>query len=410
MEKKSVKIYIIGAGISGLIAAKTLEENGYAPILLEATDSVGGRVKTDVIEGTFFDHGFQVLLSAYPQAKKHLNYTGLKLHQFKPGALIFKNGKTQRIGDPLRDISALFPTIFSSIGSIADKIKIFTLTQRLKKKTIQDIFSSTETTTLEYLKNYGFSSRIIADFFRPFFTGIFLEEALETSSRMFEFVFKMFGEGYATLPDKGIGAIPEQLSNQLHHSQFRYGQKVKAIDAKGIQMESGEVLESDATLATVPIDTATGAVNFSKVDWKSCDNLYFTAEKRTFEEGIIGLITDNDALANNLYYPFGQTASGDVVLSVTVVKSHTLSESKLVDTVSSELQKHCGIVTKSFLKKYTIKQALPNIDELAMNLSKQKMKLHKKLYVAGDYLLNGSLNAAMASGEVAAKQLLEDLT
>ncbi|MBS9461119.1 FAD-dependent oxidoreductase [Flagellimonas sp. 389] len=409
MEKKSAKIYIIGAGISGLIAAKTLEENGYAPTLLEATDSVGGRVKTDVIEGTFFDHGFQVLLSAYPQAKKHLNYADLKLHQFKPGALIFKNGKAQRIGDPLRDISALFPTIFSSIGSIADKIKIFTLTQRLKKKSIQDIFSSTEATTLEYLKDYGFSTRIIQNFFRPFFTGIFLEEALQTSSRMFEFVFKMFGEGYATLPDKGIGAIPEQLSNQLHHSQFKYGQKVKAVDSKGIHMESGEILESDATLATIPIDAKTGAVNFSAVDWKSCDNLYFAVEKRTFEEGIIGLIADNDALTNNLYYPFGQTASGNVVLSVTVVKSHTLSESKLVVTVSSELQKHCGIITKSFLRKYTIKQALPDIKNLKMILSPDKIQVFKKVFLAGDYTLNGSLNAAMASGEAAAEQLMSVL-
>ncbi|UII77464.1 FAD-dependent oxidoreductase [Flagellimonas sp. HMM57] len=406
MEKKSAKIYIIGAGISGLIAAKTLEEKGYAPTLLEATNSVGGRVKTDVIEGTFFDHGFQVLLSAYPQAKKHLNYADLKLHQFKPGALIFKNGKAQRIGDPLRDISALLPTVFSSIGSISDKIKIFTLTQRLKKKSIQDIFTSVETTTLKYLKGYGFSSRIISDFFKPFFTGIFLEEALQTSSRMFEFVFKMFGEGYATLPENGIGAIPEQLFNQLHHSQFRYGQKVKAIDSQGIHMESGEILESDATLATIPIDAKTGAVNFSAVDWKSCDNLYFAVEKRTFEEGIIGLIADNDALTNNLYYPFGQTVSGDVVLSVTVVKSHTLNEADLVDTISSELLEHCGITIKSFLKKYTIRQALPDVKDLKMELSPDNVQVFKKVFLAGDYVLNGSLNAAMASGEATAKQLM----
>ena len=66
MPDTTQKIYIVGAGISGLIAAKTLEEKGYAPVILEATDSPGGRVKTDNVSGVVLDHGFQVLLTAYP--------------------------------------------------------------------------------------------------------------------------------------------------------------------------------------------------------------------------------------------------------------------------------------------------------------------------------------------------------
>ncbi len=409
MVKKSTKIYIVGAGISGLVAAKKLEAQGYCPVLLETTDAVGGRVKTDIANGVFFDHGFQVLLSAYPQAQKHLNYTNLKLNRFKPGALIFKEGKTQRIGDPLRDISALFPTIFSSIGSLSDKIKIFTLTQTLKNKSIDEIFASAEISTLNYLKNYGFSDRIIENFFRPFFTGIFLEEELRTPSRMFEFVFKMFGEGYATLPEHGIGAISEQLANQLKNSEIKFGHRVSKISSNKIHLENGEILQSDAILVTTPITIETGEHDLNNLGWKSCDNLYFTVEKKTFDEGIIGLVADKDAFTNNLYYPFDQTVSGDPILSVTIVKNHTLNEKDLVETVSSELFKHCKIATKSFLRKYTIKQALPDIDNLKKELSPNKIKVSENVYVAGDYVLNGSLNAAMASGESAAIKLMEEL-
>ena len=124
MKNEDYKIHIIGAGISGLIAAKVLEDNGYHPIIIEATDRVGGRVKTDLVNGYQLDHGFQVLLTAYPAAKKYLDFDALQLQHFVSGAAIFDNGNQKILGDPLRDMSLLFPTLFSGIGSISDKLKV----------------------------------------------------------------------------------------------------------------------------------------------------------------------------------------------------------------------------------------------------------------------------------------------
>jgi len=127
MEKSDYKIHIVGAGISGLVAAKILEESGYHPTIIEATNEVGGRVKSDIVDDYILDHGFQVLLSSYPAAQKYLDFKTLDLQEFLPGATIFKDGKRQTIGDPLRKISLLFPTLFSSIGSFSDKLKILKL-------------------------------------------------------------------------------------------------------------------------------------------------------------------------------------------------------------------------------------------------------------------------------------------
>ncbi|CAN0581271.1 unnamed protein product, partial [Ectocarpus sp. 12 AP-2014] len=200
MDKQDYKIHIIGAGVSGLIAATVLEQNGFSPIIIEASDRVGGRVKTDKINGYQLDQGFQVLLTAYPAAQKYLDYKSLELQHYLPGTSIFKNKKQEVIGDPLRVTSLLFSTLFSSIGSFSDKLKILKLNTRLKNKTIDEIFSDKEQSTLSYLTALDFSESIINDFFKPFFSGIFLEDQLETSSRMFEFVYKMFGEGSAALP------------------------------------------------------------------------------------------------------------------------------------------------------------------------------------------------------------------
>ena len=168
MEKSAYKIHIIGAGISGLIAAQVLEKNGYHPIIIEASNTVGGRVKTDIVAGYNLDHGFQVLLTSYPAAQKYLDFNALQIQKFLPGATIFKNGKTQTIGDPLRSISLLLPTLFSSVGTFSDKIKILKLNTFLKKKSIEAIFKTDEKSTLKYLQDFGFSNGIIQDFFKPF--------------------------------------------------------------------------------------------------------------------------------------------------------------------------------------------------------------------------------------------------
>ena len=151
MKQKSPSIHIIGGGISGLIAARVLEEHGLSATIIEATDRLGGRVKTDVVDGYSLDHGFQVLLTAYPAAKKYLDFDALELQEFLPGSAIFKNGKQKIIGDPLRNLSLLLPTLFSGIGTVNDKVKILALNRRLKKKSIQNIFAEKEQTTRVYL-------------------------------------------------------------------------------------------------------------------------------------------------------------------------------------------------------------------------------------------------------------------
>ena len=84
MEKSAYKIHIIGAGISGLIAAQILENHGYHPKIIEASSTVGGRVKSDVLKDYTLDHGFQVLLTSYPVAKKYLDYDALDLQKLLP--------------------------------------------------------------------------------------------------------------------------------------------------------------------------------------------------------------------------------------------------------------------------------------------------------------------------------------
>lgn len=412
MTEKSVKIYIVGAGISGLIAAQVLENYGYAPTILEATDRVGGRVKTDIFENYQLDHGFQVLLTDYPAAKKYLNYETLELQDFLPGATIFKNGNAKTLGDPLRNISLLFPTLFSGIGSFSDKFKILKLNTLLKKTTLAEIFEKTEITTFQYLKDFNFSNEMIATFFRPFFSGIFLEPNLETSSRMFEFVYKMFGEGLATLPKDGIEAIPKQLKLNLKQTKFEFNTKVENIEETKITLSDGTILHSDFTIIATEASTFIANLRNQEIQWKSCDTLYFETEKRVIEKPLIGLIADKDALINNIFYHTSiksNTKSNKELLSVTVVKNHKLDAEALKINVEKELKEFCGINTLRFLKHYNIKKALPKLNNLRYEVLPSETMLSAGIFLAGDQQLNASLNAAMLSGERAAIAVIEAL-
>jgi len=413
MNKKDYKIHIIGAGVSGLIAAKVLEDHGFHPIIFEASESVGGRVKTDIINGYQLDHGFQVLLTSYPAAQKFLDFEALDLQKFLPGASVFKYGKQKIIGDPLRDLSFLFSTLFSDIGNFSDKIKILKLNNKLKNKTVEAIFQENEISTLTYLEHFGFSNQMINDFFKPFFSGIFLENKLETSSRMFEFIYKMFGEGYAALPKGGIQAIPDQLAEKLKRTTLKFNSKVNLVKDGEIVLDDTTSIKSDFTIVATDASPLISNLKNQNTVWKSCDTLYFESEYSAIKRPLIGLIPQEGSLINNIFYHTSLKTNAkpnQALLSVTVVDNQNLINEALIEGVKKELKIHCEIHNLKFIKHYNIPTALPKLNHVKYDILPSETRLTSTLFLAGDTQLNGSLNAAMISGERAALGVVEVLS
>ncbi len=409
---KDASIAIVGAGVSGLIAAKTLEEAGLKPVIIEQSDRVGGRLKTEIKDGFQLDRGFQVLLDAYPMAKKHLDLKALELQNFKPGALIFEDAKRKLIGDPLRDASTLLSTLFSGVGTLSDKFRILKLNNYLRKRSLEEIFQTEEQSTLSFLQDFDFSDKMIKQFFLPFFSGIFLENELQTSSRMFQFVFKMFGEGKATLPKGGIEEIPKQLLTQLKLTEIHYDQKVKEVKAQDVIFENGEHKSFDFIIVALAPEKLIPRLSEENMSWNFCDNLYFKAASRNIKEPYIGLIANNEALINNVFFHNSlktmHRGEGEL-LSVTVVKDHDLKDEELVNKVKTELKTFCDIEDLTFLEHYKIPKALPRFQSMKYDMEASMSQLTEHIFLAGDHLLNPSLNAAMLSGERAAQGVLEKL-
>ncbi|MDA7934695.1 FAD-dependent oxidoreductase, partial [Akkermansiaceae bacterium] len=114
-------IVIVGAGLSGLACAVTLHRSGREVVVLEASDGVGGRVRTDEIDGFLLDRGFQVYLDAYPEAGEMLDLDALDLKSFEPGSMVFDGSKLCRVMDVFRRPRDLVASALAPIGTIFDK-------------------------------------------------------------------------------------------------------------------------------------------------------------------------------------------------------------------------------------------------------------------------------------------------
>lgn len=405
MEEKKA-IYIIGAGMSGLTAAVTLQKQAFEPVILEQSAHVGGRLQTTNLNGVILDHGFQVMLDAYPAVHEFLDVAALNLIKFVPGSIVHMDGKAHKIGDPRRSSGFLWSTLTAGVGSLKDKWLMFSLSRKLTKKSLSAIFETPEQTTLQYLQEFGFSDKIINQFFKPFYTGIFLETELATSSRMFEFVFKMFSEGNATIPAGGIQAIAKQLAAQIPSQNIRLRTAVKSVVGDVITLEDGTTIHSDYTIVACAPGAVVPNLAGEKLAWHAVTNLYFETDYTGQDMPIINLIVNEDSLVNNFHCLHDVFPGHKNVLSASVVKSHNLNDAKLAERVTQQLRELADVKVGDLIKMFHINKALPALETLQYSMQSTETQLTENIYLAGDQLSNGSLNAAMLNGKAAAQAVI----
>lgn len=406
------EVVVIGAGLSGLVCAQELSQNGVNVQLLEQSDAVGGRIRTDEVEGFLLDRGFQVYLDAYTNAGKLLDLDALDLKAFEPGAIVFEHKKRYRLMDVFRRPAHLFVSAVSPIGSLKDKFLIAKLRSILKRSSISEIQSREDITTETYLRNFGFSEDIIDRFFRSFYGGIFLEKELKTSSRMFEFTFKMFSEGSATLPAKGMEEIPRQLASRLPDNTLRLNTKVVAINGTEVTLASGEKLTPKYIVLALPSDAAQEQIANLKLPatkWRSVTNCYFAAPHSPLREPIIALSGNPNSLINNVSVPSDLSAdyapTGQSLISVSVLGIHDAEN--FLNKVILELQDWFGEEVKDWrhLRTDSIAKALP---EQTPDTLKPKSPIDG-ISLCGDQQTTTSIEGAIISGQETARRLVEKI-
>ena len=407
---KTPRVAIVGAGLSGLGCAVELSDAGLDVTVLEASDGVGGRVRTDLIEGFRLDRGFQVLLTAYPEARRKLDYGALDLRVFFPGALIRDDGRFRRLADPLRRPAAGLATVLGGTVGLSDALRLGRLQLRVSRAS--RTAPGPSRTTAERLEAEGFSEKTVRRFFRPFFGGVFLDTELATSELQLEFIFRMFAAGAIAVPARGMGEISLQLAGRLPSASVRTNTPVAEARPGSVRLIGGGNLSADAVVVATDGSTACEILGLGNgPSWQSTTCLYFAADRAPISEPILVLDGEGAGPVNNLCVMSEVSNElappGRALISATVVGRDEVT----LDAVRNHLAAWFGAEVSGWrhLKSYRIDRALPTQPAPDFDPTPRPPHLSEGLYVCGDHRADSSINGALLSGRLAAEAVLEDL-
>jgi hypothetical protein len=385
MPKK--KIAIIGAGLAGLNCARLLEKD-FDVYIFDKEAQVGGRILSMHKDGFTLDHGFQVLLPNYPEAKKAFNYEELQLKRFTPGAIIRIGSSFHTFSDPLRHPQDIMATLLTPIGNLKDKLLILKLKIAAKKPSQK----LKNLSTYDYLKDFGFSEDMISRFFKPFFSGVFLERELKTSAYFFLSLFSLFSSARAAVPIKGMMELPLNLLRQLKKAHIVLDSKVTNIKSDSLCINGTKQF----------FDSVVCAFDNTSSNFQTVTTDYFTTDKPIALKPTLYLNANNKgsinhiapmSLVNSEYSP-----KGKYLWSVNLLNPN---ENTSVQDVQEELREWFNGENFTHLKRFTIEKALPKSPQFG-----ESDILCNGIYHCGDHMQDPSINGALKSGRLAAELII----
>ncbi len=403
---------IIGGGLSGLAAANTVSQNGHTFQLLEKGTALGGRVQTSKINGHLIDHGFQVYLPHYEEGKRFFDYTSLEFKPFDPGALVlYGNGNYDTIGDPLRKPSTVFNTLFSKVGSFGDKQRLLKLRKKAYKYCQNPDSVDTSMSTYEFLTKFGFKKEMIANFFIPFFSGVFFDPTLDTSSAMFLFLYNKFASSLASVPAKGMGELSNQLAAGLPQENIHFQSEVKSIAKKSVQVAGGSNYLGDKIILAAPDEKLLNEAAIKR-QWRSSHTIYFESSTSPHNKKLVGIVAKKNSIINNI------SVMSNVNSSYAPSQKHQIAVSifgsefsqSIEQQIKSECKRWFGNTVDQWevIDKRLIHQALPDQQQVSFHFDKAACKRGDNIYRAGDAMLNGSIDGALKAGRLAAEYAMQD--
>jgi len=378
--------------IAGLSAAQSLIEAGIEVRVLEASTTIGGRVQTDEINGYRFDRGFQLINARYPEVEA-LHIIDKLDFRYAPRAVdIALDGSVVRLGDPRK---YFLSALRSQSGSIREKMAFFKYL----------ISRSTHGSNVESELLAAGCNNLYTRVLKPFLTGVFLAQPSRVDSVSGREIIKSFISGAPGLPARGAGELSQVLARDI--GVVETGVQVNAITGLELSTSKGAIAARAIIVATDQI-TAAQLLEIEDVGESVSCTTWFHSTPDEFDcdatlrvDGLArGAIINSIAISKllPLSAPVGRTLFSSTSLghaSESEVRRH-LSLMWRVDTAGWEL-----------VAKYDIKNSLPLFAPGRSHA--QSLQVRPGVWRAGDYLSAASQNGALASGRLAALELINSL-
>ena len=382
---------VIGAGLAGLSAALTLQEAGADVTVLDASDRVGGRVGSDLIDGFILDRGFQLVNLNYPEIKRWGIGEELDFKLAPRSVRVSYDQSHVTLGDPRNSPFSIFSNYSGSLASKVGFLK-YLLTAPRANESVE-----------EHLLRRG-TSDLYSKVLKPFLQGVFLADPARVSAVVGREVIGTFISGRSGVPANGVAVLPQVLAKRVANLQLNT--RVEEIRGNLLVTNHGEITAQKVILAT-DLTTAGQLLGATQVTpLLSSTTWYHTTDIAPSDSAQLALDSQNrgpvvnSIVVSNLsanYAPAGQS----------LISSTTISHAS-----ESEVRRHLALLWGTstadwrFLAKYEIHSALPLFAPGAQKI--QSSLMSDNIYRAGDYLTAPSQNGAMLSGRLAAQELMLD--
>ncbi|MEO9151361.1 MAG: FAD-dependent oxidoreductase [Lapillicoccus sp.] len=405
-DTQSSDVVVVGAGLAGLMCAATLQRRGLDVRLLEAGDTVGGRVRTDTVDGHLCDVGFQLLNPAYPAVKRFVDVDALQLGTFMAGVRVRRGGESAVLADPRRAPQLLPATLASGL---LDLREIAALTKWVGPVLVTPdrTMGGDDQPLGTALDVAGIRGRIRREVLEPFLTGVLAEEPGSASSIFARLLMRSFLLATPGLPAEGMQALPAQLASHLLQPA-ETGVRVVAVDSgPSVRTGAGTIHARAVVVATDVVDAASldvvpaHAVGGLTTWWFSTP-AGMPHDRLLVVDGDRGPVVNTAVVsaAAPTYAPDGRD----------LVEVTTLASARLTDDAA---RAEAGRLWQTsadgwdLLVRHDVTHALP-VTRAPLD-RRQSVDLGDGLFVCGDHRDTPSIQGALVSGRRAANAVLKRL-
>ena len=406
-----VDIVIVGGGLAGLRAALTAQQAGRSVALVEAGDRVGGRVRTDDVDGLLLDHGFQLLNPAYPELVALGVLEELDLRAFDAGVMVALDDGIARLGDPRRRPQWLVSTLTAGIGDIKDKAKLAAAIAKIWLAGSLGQPAARAGSVRDVLLADGVPATMYERVLRPFLTGVFLSDPSEVAAGYGDFVLRSFVQGTPSVPSRGMGALPRALELRLSPGTVRLNTPVRSVRSGAVDTEQGTIEAGAVVVATDPQQAGAWFPQLQVAPTVACTTWYHVTDNApTTERAILvdglgrGPVVNSVAMSKvaPTYASRGRT-----LMSSTTLGANGDGEQEAV--VRRQLAQMWGVSTASWslVDAVVVEQALPVMAPGAPMF--QPIQVEERMFLAGDHRDTPSQQGALVSGRRAAESALRAL-
>ena len=231
-------VVVVGAGLAGLGCAQRLARAGVEVVVLEASDAVGGRVRTDVVDGFRCDRGFQLLNPAYPVLEHVLDLAELDLKPFAAGVVAAQGPERWVLADPRREPHLLLQTLTSPLGSLLDKIR-FARWAATSLLPVRYLTGRTDRALAESLDRAGLQGILRTGVVETFLAGVLAEREGSSSANFAALLLRSFILGSPAVPALGMGRFPEVIAAGLPTGTIRLQTAVASVTAHEVRTAAG---------------------------------------------------------------------------------------------------------------------------------------------------------------------------